>query len=70
MFAEGGGAGGGVSLGKVDVDLHGVKAVEQDHAGGQEGAQEQTFTNRSPLPPLSASHGPERELHLIRYKKI
>lgn len=59
-----------VSLGKVDVDLRGVEAIEQDHAGGQEGAQDQTFTNGSPLPPLSASHGPERELHLIQHKKI
>lgn len=59
-----------VSLGKADVDLHGVEAVEQDRAGGQEGAQEQTFANRSPLPPFSASHGPERELDLIQLKKI
>lgn len=57
------------SLGKVDVDLRGVEAVEQDHAGGQKGAQEQPFTHRSPLPPLSGSHGPGRELHLIQYKK-
>lgn len=55
-----------VSLWKAGVGLHGVEAVEQDDAAGQEGAQEQAFAHGPPLPPLSASHGPERELDLIQ----
>lgn len=55
-----------VSLWKADVGLHDVEAIEQDHAAGQKGAQEKAFAHRPPLPPLSASHGPERQLDLIQ----
>lgn len=34
-----------VSLWKAGVGLHAVEAVEQDHAAGQEGAQEQAFAH-------------------------
>lgn len=47
-----------VLLRKAEVDLCSGEAVKQDHAAGQEGAQDQAFAHGPPLPPLLASHGP------------
>lgn len=58
-----------VSLWKADVGLHGVEAVEQDHAAGQEGAQEQALAHGPPRPRWSARHGPEGELDLTQQKE-
>ena len=40
------------------MDLWSGEAVKQDHAAGQEGAQNQAFAHGPPLPQLLASHGP------------
>lgn len=47
-----------VLLRKAEVDLCSGEAVKQDHAAGQEGAQDQAFAHGPPLPSLLASHGP------------
>lgn len=44
-------------LWKAEVDLCGGEAVEQDHAAGQDHAQDQAFAHGPPLPPVLGSHG-------------
>lgn len=38
------------------MDLCGGEAVQQDHAAGQDRAQDQAFAHGLPLPPVLGSH--------------